>query len=690
MARWAGTLAAVAALALPAVAGAHVERSSYWPNPQPDTRVEPAAGGAIPDARSLVSALDPAAVGETHVVCKPNSLRIALRAISRARANGYVLRPSLGRLKLTRQEAALLAAINRELFARCEYEHIQRAVFAAGNNDRIVVMPGTYLEEPSRAKPTGDPKCDRYREPSENGAGAATYRFQVRCPNDQSLIYVQGRKLTPKPVPYPPLADRHGIPDSGHCVRCNLQIDGSGVVPTDVVIDAARDPRTGLREFAERTAKDVGMRVDRADGFVIRNMTFAHAGEHGLYIHETDGYLVDRVEWYYSHEYGLLAFTSDHGLTQNCEGVGHGDSAVYPGAAPETGEQRGPSEADPRANQIIRYCDIHHNTLGYSGTMGNATRVVHNEFYDNGTAIATDSFFAGGHPGYPQDSAVFAHNDIYSNNFNSFTAGSDVVPRVPVPVGVGILIAGGNNNDIHHNRIWNNWRRGTMQISLPDPVSFVDDPSQVEGVRSNSHRNRYHDNVMGKAPGGAERPNGVDFWTDDFPGGEDNCWFRNGTVTTDPPSVLLPSNCNNVTPGLTYVDHAPELLSCLASVALTGTFDPATCSWFATPPRPDGSSALPLRAMASSGEPAVASADPAGLGGVQIGTATCSEWRTASTEEQDAAIARLEEVAAPGDTLEPDQAHEALDGYCGSEAGRGFLLYEIYNRAATFTPDGAG
>ena len=55
--------------------------------------------------------------------------------------------------------------------------------------------------------------------------------------------------------------------------------------------------------------------------------------------------------------------------------------------------------------------------------MGNGTRVVGNHFYDNGTAIATDSFFAGGHPGYPQDSATFENNQIYSNNFNSFLAG---------------------------------------------------------------------------------------------------------------------------------------------------------------------------------------------------------------------------------------------------------------------------
>ncbi len=58
----------------------------------------------------------------------------------------------------------------------------------ANNNDRVVVMPGEYLEEPSRKQPTNDPKCKRYAEnASERGAGAATYRYQVKCPNDQNL-----------------------------------------------------------------------------------------------------------------------------------------------------------------------------------------------------------------------------------------------------------------------------------------------------------------------------------------------------------------------------------------------------------------------------------------------------------------------------------------------------------------------
>jgi Right handed beta helix region len=565
------------------VAFAHVERSSYWPAPGPDRGVTPAAGGKVPKARSLASALRRRARGDTYVVCKPDSLRRARSSIRRAQTRGWKLRPSVARKRLSRGRANGLLAINRRLAKRCDFRHIQAAVDEAGNNDRVVVMPGEYYEEPSRRKPTDDPKCRRFQEVSDEGDGAATYRYQVNCPNDQNLIYVQGRALAGEPAPFPPRVDRRGIPDEGRCIRCNLQIEGSGVSADDVVVDLARDTRGRLRAPAQ-PVKHVGFRADRADGFVLRNVTVAHAAEHGIYVHETDGYLLERFKAFYNKEYGTLTFTSDHGLTRDCEGMGHGDSAVYPGAAPDTAEQT--TERRRRVNQVITRCDVHHNTLGYSGTMGNGTRVVGNHFWDNGTAIATDSFFAGGHPGYPQDGAVFERNRIHSNNFNSYVRGSDVEPRVPVPVGVGILIAGGNGNEIRNNRIYDNWRRGTMLIHVPDSLS---DETRTT-TASTSHRNRYHDNVMGRAPNGDRRPNGVDFWWDDAPDQQNNCWFDNGAATSEPPAPVLPSACTNTSTGGTYDQHFPELIACAGAIGGEG-YDPSVCSWFVTPARPSASAA---------------------------------------------------------------------------------------------------
>jgi hypothetical protein len=576
-------LAASLLVLVPTVASAHLERTSYWPDPAPDTSVTPPAGGGIPKARSLASALDRSARGDTRVVCQNASLRSAFKAIRRARKKGVEIRPSEGRRKISALTELKYKRLNRAFFKRCRFKSIQTAVNHSGNNDRVVIMPGVYTEPRSRAQPTNDPRCDRYEEQSEQSAGALSYSYQVHCPNDQSLIFVQGRELGPGQDP-PPQEDRFGIPNLGPCARCNLQIEGSAPGPDETIVDAG-DPRAGNGgPSGAGSAKDVGIRADRADGFVLRNVTFRHAIEHTVYVHETDGYLLDRWQAYYAGEYGALMFTSDHGLTKNCDSVGNGDSAVYPGGAPDTGEQR--EEPVARLNQTITHCDIHHNTLGYSGTMGNGTQVTRNDFYDNSTAIATDSFYAGGHPGYPQDGASFNKNEIYSNNFNSYKPQSDVIPRVPVPVGTGILIAGGNNNDVSGNRIWDNWRRGTMLISVPDVVSGE------TSAFSTSHRNKYHDNAMGVGPNGQAMPNGVDFWWDDHPNQHDNCWFSNtgsdGTatsVTTEPPAPLIPSSCSNTSTGATYPTKAPALGGCAASIE-TDSYNAEACEWFTDPPRP--------------------------------------------------------------------------------------------------------
>ena len=103
-------------------------------------------------------------------------------------------------------------------------------------------------------------------------------------------------------------------------------------------------------------------------------MTVRHAAEHGIYLHEVDGYRLERFKAFHNEEYGVLTFTSDHGLIQDCEAAGSGDAGLYPGSAPDTGEQDGPSGDAQRYNTEIRRCDMHHNAAGYSGTAANAVR----------------------------------------------------------------------------------------------------------------------------------------------------------------------------------------------------------------------------------------------------------------------------------------------------------------------------
>jgi hypothetical protein len=455
----------------------------------------------------------------------------------------------------------------------------------SGNNDRIVIMPGTYTEPDSLAKPENDPACADLRSDSDHGTGAVSYRYQAACPNDQNLIAVIGRQpVDAADPPVSPSTDRRGIPNEGRCIRCNLQIEGSGARPHDVVIDAGNGPIADGPQAGH--GKDVGIRADRADGFYLRNMTIEHAEEHGVYPIEVDGYAIDRVRMLYNHEYGHLSFTSDHGLVVDCDAAGSGDAGLYPGAAAQTGEQT--VEPRRRHNQEIRRCDSHHNTLGHSGSMGDAIHVTDSDFYDNAVGFSVDSISTAGHPGYPQDYLLIEDTEIYSNNFNPFAEGSDVVPTVPAAVGTGAWIAGGNGNVLRNNRIYDNWRRGVMLFSIPDAIACDPEGPQQSctpaqhPTQSNSHRNRFHDNVMGVAPNGRPMPNGVDFWWDEFAGNADNCWYDNvgsdGTeagVTGNP--SRLPADCDRSV-GTGAPLKSKELADCYLELG--------SCSWSRTPPKP--------------------------------------------------------------------------------------------------------
>jgi hypothetical protein len=583
-------VAIAAALMVPVIASGHIERASYWPDPSPDKSVRPATGGKVPKIRTLTSSLKKRKPGKTRVVCKRNSLRKLRKSVRRARRQGFDIRPTDHRA-LSRKRARRLRRVNRRLRKMCRFRSIQAAVTKSRNNDRVVVMPGVYTEPKSRAAPTDDPACKQYRiENDKSQANSVSYAYQVHCPNDQNLIAVNGRSVGGGKDPQPPRFDRHGIPNLGHCIRCNLQLEGSGVSADDVVVDAG-DVNDGNHGPAQGD-KDVGVRADRADGFVLRNMTVRHVNEHAIYVLEADGYVLDRFKTYYAGEYGVLTFVEDHGLMQNCDAAGAGDAALYPGAAAETGEQT--REKTQRYNQEIRFCDMHHSSGGYSGTAANAVWVHHNNFYDNALGFQTDVFTAAGHPGFPQDSDLIENNDFYSNNFNVYGKDSDVKPTVPFPVGTGLWIAGGNNNTVRNNRFWDNWRRGTMLFAVPDATVCNDPDVQVPGCDaskfSTSYRNRFHDNLMGIAPDGSHQPNGVDFWWDSFVGNTHNCWYSNTSyrpITSSPSN--LPSCNNGQNPETSSGSGAPaneaELVQCLAGFSAVG-YDPDACPWFEQPPKP--------------------------------------------------------------------------------------------------------
>jgi hypothetical protein len=623
--------AVIGVLVLPTVALAHLERPSYWPDPAPDRSIKPAAGGKVPEVRSLRSAVSGRGAGDVRVVCQGKdgrkSLNLLSKSIDKALRHGYKLRPSQPRIWLDKREASQLRRQNEKLADQCEYDEIQPAVTDSGNNDRVVIMPGTYTEPTSRAQPLNDPRCADLTQEDSGGAKTPSYAYQVTCPNDQNLVYVQGRELSDTPPPSPPLTRREGIPDEGPCARCNLQIEGSGVSPTDVIVDGASDYESNAPEARPRTLhKHVILRADRADGFVAYNFTVRGALEHGIYVEETDGYRIDRMKMFWAADYGNLTFTSDHGLYTDCDGFGAGDAVLYPGAAPETGEQADKSfyPDAPRINTVVRNCDMHGSVLAYSGSMGNAVRITNNHIYGNTAGISTDTISAGGHPGFPADSVQIDNNWIYSNNLNLFAPNPPVEPAVGIlPSGVGIFWAGHNRGAVWHNRIWDNWRNAAFLLSIPDflvtPEGNVNPGGSCNSTTlSTSCNNQFFLNRLGQVPKRfkpfpelywfgnkvgptqGQAPNGVDFWWDEGGVGPvvGNCWWGNTGPDGTEASVtgpgagdgndVLPSNCQNTSSGDPV--KVAYLLSCF--LAREGEAPPEQCDWYTLPPQPGSLAAM--------------------------------------------------------------------------------------------------
>jgi hypothetical protein len=156
-------------------------------------------------------------------------------------------------------------------------------------------------------------------------------------------------------------------------------------------------------------------------------------------------------------------------------------------------------------------------------------------------------------------------------------------------------IAGGNHHIVRNNHIYDNWRRGTMLFTVPDalvcgPHTGNEQAGCDPSRNSTSHFNTYSGNTMGEAPNGTAKPNGLDFWWDDFPNSKGNCWYQNtgpAPVTTSPSA--LPDCDDGANPNSSVGNGDPanegELLLCAAAFE-SEMYNPDECPWFASPKKP--------------------------------------------------------------------------------------------------------
>jgi hypothetical protein len=418
----------------------------------------------------------------------------------------------------------------------------------------------------------------------------ADRNYTITCPNSKNLIAVVS---DPRPERDP----QH--PSEPACIQlCNLQIEGLGRRPQDVLIQG------------DRRKLDV-IRFDRSTGVYLRNFTVEQSAFNDIDLVEVNGFRVSRVIARYAQDYGVLTFTSVHGLYDHVEAYGNGDSGVYPGSNAKGcgyvnlnayGACDHGTPTDPRAGcgpttTELRAIDSHDNVLGYSGTAGNSTWIHDSDFHDNSAGLSTDSF-ASGHPGMPQECVKWEHNRIHSNNQNFFTAERQrlcnrvpfaqrdketVCPQFQVPVGTGVVLSGADRDLITQNFIYDNWKWGLLLHWVP---ATLRGDNELAHQQDTSNGNVIVANRFGVGPDGTRDPNGLDVIWDEQ--GAGNCWkdntFASGRGRRSEPATL-PRCPNTGLPGLPNPVTAARLVPCAAWDPVDNP-RPIACDWFDTPREP--------------------------------------------------------------------------------------------------------
>ncbi|HEY4426797.1 MAG TPA: hypothetical protein VGN08_01175 [Solirubrobacteraceae bacterium] len=412
------------------------------------------------------------------------------------------------------------------------YKTVQAAVNAASPGDWILIGPGDY-KEATTTVPTGG-----------GGAGAGVL---VQKPG----LHIRGM-------------DRNGVIIDGTRARtsaCSASPASQNLGPAD-----GEGHPTGRN----------GLEVWKANGVSVENLTACNfltgsgGGGNQLWFNGGDGsgktelgswrgaYLSATTTYFEGNEkpfssYGI--FTSNTfgpGLYTQVYANNQADSAFYIGACPD-------------CNTILDRAHAENSDLGYSGTNSGGHLIIQNsEFDNNQSGFVTNSQNNDDAPS-PQDGAcpnngigptgthscwLFTKNKVHDNNNpNVPTTGSAEAG----PVGSGVVIAGGRNDTVSGNQVYNNGAWGILLVPYPateTPPPIAHCQGGVEAELEGKHV-CYYDDFGNEVAGNTLTNNGffgnasnVDLAEISNLNNPGNCWHGStdtgGEVTSEPKLIQSP------------------------------------------------------------------------------------------------------------------------------------------------------
>jgi len=195
---------------------------------------------------------------------------------------------------------------------------------------------------------------------------------------------------------------------------------------------------------------DNGFLVSGANGVAIENMTAKNYKVNGFFWTGVKGYRGSYLTAIRNGDYGLYGFDSRYGQFDHSLGTGSPDAGFYIG-------QCYPCDA------LITDSESYLNGLGYSGTnAGGNLRIVRSTFRDNRSGIVPNS---GSYEKYPPErESTIVGNIVYGNSRRDVPA----INAALLLEGDGIVSAGGIDNVIERNLVYDHDKAGILLLGFPD------------------------------------------------------------------------------------------------------------------------------------------------------------------------------------------------------------------------------
>ncbi len=239
----------------------------------------------------------------------------------------------------------------------------------------------------------------------------------------------------------------------------------------------------------------------QADNVVMENMTARNYSGNGFYWQSVDGFRGSYLTAYRIGVYAIFSFDAINGIFEHSYASGSADAAYYVG------------QCIP-CNIVLTDLVAEYSALGYSGTNAGGNLIIKDSLWqNNGTGILPNSLTTEANP--PQREATIINNTLIDND-NPDTPAKGLSGSL---IGVGIGIAGGNDNVVEGNTITGHDKYGIAIFPLPE------DPQNTWIPVGNQIKNN---TVSGSGEADLTITQGS---------GDGNCFAGNTFGTSDPPFI---------------------------------------------------------------------------------------------------------------------------------------------------------